>query len=232
MFIVYKWAMEHLKPKDVILKTDGEIAGFYFCKDSPLCDKCSFILSQVASLSFPNWVTEEEVSYGSLMVAVNPDNPNLVREDVKVYLEGALNALSKRSITFLTSTEMAVEFNFLTRADFEVGFYMKVNLFFKGVLSNEMYQELGIHFFLNNMADKNVNAEFGTMPIIDGRYFRTRMSESKSLLISHDMPLFFLREFSFISELGVQPLFLTDIGKVKSVIFDWFVNYKKTTTLK
>ena len=224
--------MEHLKPKDVILKKDYEIAGFHFCQDSPFCDKCSFILSQVTSLSFPNWISEEEVSYCSLIVSVNPDNPNLVREDVKVYLEGALNSLSKGSIAFLTNTEMAVEVNFLTRADFEVGFYMKVNLFFKGVLSNEVYQELGLHFFLNNMADKNVNAEFGTMPIIDGRYFRTRVSESKSLLISHDMPLFFLREFSFVSETGVQPLFLTDSGKVKSVIFDWFVNYKKTSTLK
>jgi hypothetical protein len=216
---------EHLKPNRVILKKDGEIVGFHFCRHSPDCEICSFLHSQVASLSFPKWISQRVVSFCSLMVAINPENPNLVREHIKLYLEGVLKLSSAKTLDSLRQLEMAIGFQIQTRGDFELGFYLKINLYFGGVLSNEIIQEFGMHFFFNNLTELEVNAEFGVVLGMDKYFAKLKSREGKFIVGVHPIPISFRREFSFLVESGLQPLIISDEMRLKSPIFHWTLRY-------
>ena len=216
----------HPPPSKVIVSEGGQIQGFNFCKDAPNCEICYFLHRQSVGMTYPTWV-EGEVGYCSLVVSITPDNPFIVREHIKLYLEGVLRFTSNRSLGVLRSNEVAIGFQLLTRGDWGLGFYLKLNLFFRSQLPNEVIQELGLHFFINNLTDKDVSSEFGVLKGVDEYFFDLKSRESRSVLNSYDLPKSFLREYSFLVESGIQPLKINKNREIQSNIFDWNLDYSK-----
>jgi hypothetical protein len=216
----------HLPPNRVIVSKGAQLQGFNFCEDAPNCEICYFLHRQGVCMTYPSWV-ENEVGYCSLVVSISPDNPFVVREHIQLYLEGILRLTSNRSLGVLSSIQVAIGFQLLTRGDWELGFYLKLNLFFKRQLPNEVIQELGLHFFINNLTDKDVSSEFGVLKGVDGYFFDQKSRESRSVLNSFDLPKSFLREYAFLVESGVQPLKITKNRMIKSNIFDWNLEYSQ-----
>ena len=140
-------------------------------------------------------------------------------------MESVLKLSSVKTLASLRELDLAIGFQIQTRADFDLGFYFKINLFFRGILSNEVIQELGMHFFFNNLTELEVNAEFGVVPGLDKHFSKFKSREGKSVVSVFQIPNTFRREFSFLVESGFQPLLISDEVGLKSPIFDWSLRY-------
>jgi len=215
----------HKHPKQVIISKGKKILGFHFCEYAPNCDVCYFLLQQVAIQSSPNWMEGQRLGFSSLTVDVIPENPYILSEHVKLYLSEIIGSLPKSTIHVLRKNELSLGFQFISRTDWHFGFYMKVNLFFKEVLPNELIQELGLLFFLNNLTNREVHAEFGEIGIFDSHHSSMKIKEGIAILNVYELPMSYQRDYSFMIQSGIQPLYVARNGGLSSPIFDWILEY-------
>ena len=225
MFFGFLVVRNHRHPKQVIVSKGKKVLGFHFCEHAPNCDICSFLHQQVSIITLPTWLDGQAISYCSLMVEIVPENPYILSEHVRLYLSDVFGFLPKSALQSLRRNELALSLQFPSRTDWKEGFFMKVNLFMKEALPNELIQELGLHFFLNNLTNREVHAEFGVIDKFDIHSTTVKVKEGSAIINVYGLPVSYHRDYSFMVQSGIQPVFLGGNGRVSSPIFDWILEY-------